>query len=277
VPSLALVRQSLTDWTREFLANGIKPDWRCVCSDETVGKLERDEFVGEVYYLGVPAADTDTKKIAAFLRAPSSEPKITTYQSSPNLAAAARKARIRFDLGILDEAHKTVGKFSKIFATLLSENKISIRCRLFMTATERVARADRDDVLSMESEKDYGARFFQLSFKEAINQRIISEHKILTLTVSDRRIREMIDHNRLLDLNSHDLDDVEAQSLAAGIALKRVYQKHGIKHAISFHRNIRAANRFREQQDALNSFRPLRPRVQNFHISSKKTVRRDRR
>ena len=51
VPSLALVRQSLTDWTREFLAHGVKPDWLCVCSDETVGNLERDEFVGEVYDL----------------------------------------------------------------------------------------------------------------------------------------------------------------------------------------------------------------------------------
>jgi predicted helicase len=54
VPSLALVRQSLTDWTREFLAHGVRPDWLCVCSDETVGNLERDEFVGEVYDLGLP-------------------------------------------------------------------------------------------------------------------------------------------------------------------------------------------------------------------------------
>ena len=95
VPSLALVRQSLKDWTREFLAHGIKPDWLCVCSDETVGKLERDEFVGEVYDLGLPT-HTDAKQIATLLRAPSTGPKIvfTTYQSSTKLAAAARKARI---------------------------------------------------------------------------------------------------------------------------------------------------------------------------------------
>jgi predicted helicase len=69
VPSLALVRQSLTDWTREFLAHGIKPDWLCVCSDETVGNLERDEFVGEVYDLGLPT-HTDTNEIAVFAPAP---------------------------------------------------------------------------------------------------------------------------------------------------------------------------------------------------------------
>ena len=94
-----------------------------------------------------------------------------------------------------------------------------------------------------------------MSFKEAIKQRIIADYKILTMTVSDRRIRELIDENRILDLNSRDLDEAEAQSIAAGIALKRIYKKHGVKHAISFHRSIRAADRFREQQDALNRLR----------------------
>jgi superfamily II DNA or RNA helicase len=273
VPSLALVRQSLTDWTREFLAHGIKPDWLCVCSDETVGNLERDEFVGEVYDLGLPT-HTDAKQIAALLRAPSTGPKIvfTTYQSSTKLAAASRKARIKFDLAILDEAHKTVGVHSKTFATLLSDKKIKIRRRVFMTATERVFRGDRSDVLSMDNEKDYGARFFQLSFKEAIDQRIITDYKILTMTVSDGHIRQLINQNRILNLNSRDLDEAEAQSIAAGIALKRIYKGHGVKHAISFHRSIRGADRFREQQDALNRMGSLGPKTTNLHISSKKTA-----
>ena len=167
----------------------------------SVGNLERDEFVGEVYDLGLPT-HTDPNEIASLLRARSNGPKIvfTTYQSSNKLAAAARKARINFDLAILDEAHKTVGVHSKKFATLLSDKKIKIRRRLFMTATERVFRGDNDEVLSMDSEKDYGARFLQLSFKEAIKQRIISDYKILTMTVSDSRIRELVDENRILNL-----------------------------------------------------------------------------
>src|SRR5258705_378549 len=273
VPSLVLVRQSLTDWTREFLAHGIKPDWLCVCSDETVGNLERDEFVGEVYDLGLPT-HTDTNEIAALLRARSSGPKIvfTTYQSSGKLAAAARISRISFDLAILDEAHKTVGVQSKTFATLLSDRKIKLQRRVFMTATERVFRGDRNDILSMDNEKHYGARFFQLSFKEAIKQKIITDYKILTMTVSDSRIRALIDENRILNLNSRDLDEAEAQSIAAGIALKRIYKRHGVKHAISFHRSIRGADRFREQQDALNRMSSLGPKTTNLHISSKKTA-----
>ena len=248
--------------------------WLCVCSDETVGDLEGDEFVGEVYDLGLPT-HTDPNEIAALLSARSDGPKIvfTTYQSSDKARRCGTKGRHKaFDLAILDEAHKTVGAHSKKFATLLSDKKTKIRRRLFMTATERVFRGDREGVLSMDSEKDYGSRFFQLSFKEAIKQRIISEYKILTMTVSDHHIRQLIDENRILNLNSRDLDEAEAQSIAAGIALKRIYKKHKISHAISFHRSIRVADRFREQQDALNRLRDLGPRTTNLHISSKKTA-----
>ena len=104
----------------------------------------------------------------------------------------------------------------------------------------------------MDNERDYGKCFFELSYKEAIRQRIISDYKIITMTVSDERIRQLIAENRILNLNLRHLDEAEAQSAAAGIALKRVFKGHGIKHAISFHRSIRAADRFREQQDALN-------------------------
>ena len=213
-------------------------------------------------------------EIAALLRAPSNGPKIvfTTYQSSDRLAAAARKAGIKFDLAILDEAHKTVGVHSKKFATLLRDRKITIRRRIFMTATERVFRGDRNDVLSMDSEKNYGKRFFHLSFKEAIKQGIITDYKILTMAVSDGHIRRLIDENRILNLNSRDLDEAEAQAVAAGIALKRIYKNHAVNHAISFHRSIRAADRFREQQDALNRLRDVGPKTINLHISSKKTA-----
>jgi superfamily II DNA or RNA helicase len=273
VPSLALIRQSVTDWTREFLAHDQIPDWICVCSDETVGNLERDEFVGEVYDLGLPT-HTNPREVATRLRAPSNGSKIvfTTYQSSDKLAAAARQANVRFDLAILDEAHKTVGARSKQFSVLLQDKKIKIKHRLFMTATERVFRGNSDNVLSMDNERDYGKCFFALSYKEAIEQCIISDYKILTMTVSDAHIRRLIADNRILNLNLRNLDEAEAQSVSAGIALKRTFSRHRIKHAISFHRSIRAADRFREQQDALNEVRAVGPKTTNLHISSKKTA-----
>jgi predicted helicase len=213
---------------------------------------------------------TDPKEIARRLRAPSRGSKIvfTTYQSSDKLAAAARQAGITFDLAVLDEAHKTVGVRSKPFATLLRERRLKARRRLFMTATERVFRGDSDEVLSMDNEAEYGKCFFELSYKDAITQRIISDYTILTIAVSDKRIARVINANRILNLRVRDLDEAEARTVATGVALKRV-EKRGVTHTISFHSSIRAAERFRDQQDVLNR---MGPRTENLHISSKKTA-----
>ena len=43
----------------------------------------------------------------------------TTYQSGEAIAKAAKKAKVVFDVGIMDEAHKTVGKKESLFTHLL--------------------------------------------------------------------------------------------------------------------------------------------------------------
>jgi superfamily II DNA or RNA helicase len=267
VPSLALIKQSVTDWTREFLAKDQKPDWVCVCSDDSVGDLERDEFVGNVYDTGLPTF-TDPEEIAKELRRPSKIKIVfTTYQSGDRLVEAAKFARTKFDVAIFDEAHRTTGKQSKSFATLLRADALKARYRLFMTATERKVNGDVE-VFSMDNEDDYGKRFFTMTFKEAISLGIISDYKILTIAVTDKEINDLIASNRLLNLHE-DLDEAEARAVATGMALKRIYKKYGVKHAISFHSSIRMADRFRAQQDVLNC---LAPTAVNFHISSQKTA-----
>ena len=72
----------------------------------------------------------------------------------------------------------------------------------------------------MDNESDYGKCFFQLSYKEAINRAVISDYKIVTMAVSDNRIRQLISNNRILNLSK--LHKGEAQSVAAEITLKRV-------------------------------------------------------
>jgi predicted helicase len=112
-----------------------------------------------------------------------------------------------------------------------------------------------------------------MSYKDAISQRIISDYKVLTIAVSDERVSRAIKENRILNLDPRDLDEAEARTVATGVALKRVFREQGVTHAISFHSSIRAAQRFRDQQDVLNR---LRPRTTNLHISSKKTSTRVR-
>src|SRR4029079_11425628 len=118
-----------------------------------------------------------------------------------------------------------VGVASKTFATLLRDDTVNVRRRLFMTATERVLKGDNDDVLSMDDEEVYGSRFFQLTFKEAIEQGIITDYKIVTMMISDTRVHEIIAKNCLIDLSPDDVEEAEAQAVAAGVALKRVFHE----------------------------------------------------
>lgn len=276
VPSLNLIKQSLEDWTAEFVAlnENPKPEWQVICSDDSTSKLQ-DEFVSDVYSLGIPTT-TNIDEISDFLKRKTKGRKIifTTYQSSDRLAEASRKAKFSFDLAILDEAHKTVGVKSKSFATLLSDTKISIKKRMFMTATERVLKGTNDDVLSMDDESVYGKRFYQLTFKDAIHSspQIISDYKILTIAVTNNQIQEIIQKNKLLSDHKNKIEEQDAQSLAAAIALRQATMKYGIKHAISFHKSIKAAESFTKLNERLNSSKIDKVRLSPYHISSQKTA-----
>lgn len=276
VPSLNLIKQSLEDWTAEFIAlnETPRPEWQVICSDESTSKLE-DEFVNDVYSLGIPTS-TSVDEIELFLKRKTKSRKIifTTYQSSDKLAQAARKADFSFDLAILDEAHKTVGIKSKSFATLLSDANISVKKRMFMTATERVFKGTNDDVLSMDDESIYGRRFYQLTFKDAIHSspQIISDYKILTIAVTNAQIQEIIQENKLLSDKKNKLEEQDAQSLAAAIALRQATNKYGIKHAISFHKSIKAAESFTNLNSRLNASKIDEVDLTSYHISSKQSA-----
>ena len=278
VPSLTLIKQVIEDWTREVVAldETPLPQWLCVCSDESTGKIDKDEFVGEVYDLGIPAT-TDTREIGDFLKRRISGRRVVfvTYQSSKKLAEAAREVGFSFDLAILDEAHRTVGLKDRPFATLLFDENLPIAKRLFMTATERVVRGRNDEVVSMDDDESiYGRRFHELSFKDAIHAKppIISDYKILTYFVTDAEVEGFIRENRLLTDTDAQVEEQEARAVAAGIALRRIFEKHGIKHAISFHNRIPNASDFADLQNAFTAKGVFQPPVESFHISSKKSA-----
>ena len=274
VPSLYLIKAGIEDWTRESVARGERPEWLVVCSDETTGKVEQDEFVGQVYDLGIDAT-TDTERIKKFLKKRTNGRKVVfcTYQSGKVLAEAAQLANTSFDLGIFDEAHRTVGNPDKAFSHLVSDSNIKIKRRMFMTATERVARGVKDDVLSMDDAQTYGDRFYQLTFKEAIHSDppIICDYKIITIAVSDLEVRGLIEENRYLTTDAQSAER-EAITLAAGIALQRMFDEKGVTHAITFHRSIKAAEDFKEQHEKLIKAKKKRNKPACFHVSSKKTT-----
>ena len=265
IPSLALLQQTLKVWTREFLLHNIKPDWLCVCSDNTVNE-EQDDFVSFSADLGVKV-DTNPKVIKKFLNKKTNKIKIvfTTYQSGR--ATAIGSKGFTYDLGIMDEAHKTVGSGKKPMAHLLHQKNIKINKRLFMTATERLFRGDSNEFMSMDDPRDYGNLIYELSFKKAINAKppIISDYKIITFGISNPEIEAITQDNKYLEVKK-DLKDITARELATAIALRKAIKKLNIKNAISFHRSIKRADNFRKQQDLITKIYPNYGKLKTFHV-----------
>jgi len=273
VPSLALIRQTLKVWLRETMANRQAVEWICVCSDESAGRIERDDVTVLRQDLGVPCL-TAPDEIAAWLKRkhPGLTVVFTTYQSGEALAQAARSAKFSFDLGIMDEAHKTVGATDKLFSHLLHDANLPIRRRLFMTATERRYAGQSDEVLSMDDPAIYGETFHLLSFKRALEYAppILSDYRIISIAVSRDEVAELIRKNVLVKPDKGRWNrKIEADMLASLIALRKAMKKHPIRHAVSFHSSIQRAELFKTHNDAFSRAFPKWGSLGTFHVSGK--------
>ena len=273
VPSLSLIKQTLKAWMYESMARKQDVEWICVCSDDSAGKVEQDDTVVLKQDLGVPCL-TNSKQIADWLKRKHNALTIvfTTYQSGQALAKAARNAGFSFDLGIMDEAHKTVGDKDRLFSHLILDKNIKIARRLFMTATERRYRGESDEILSMDDPDDYGETIHKLSFKKALEYKptILSDYKLVTIHISQQEIADLVRNRAFVRPKSKGWNkEMEAENLAALIALRNAMNKYPIRHAVSFHGSIKRAEDFKESNDAYSKSFPSSGRLQTFHVSGK--------
>ncbi len=271
VPSLFLVRQTLAVWTREAVTSGRDLEWLVVCSDEDVSKS--DDPAMQSVDLGIDVT-TNTEVISDFLKKLSTSIKvvISTYQSGEVTSHGARIANAKFDVGIFDEAHKTVGYPDDLFALFLSEDNISIDKRIFMTATERQYRGNSDDILSMDDPQVYGEIFDQLSFKAAleIDPAILSDYRIVTIGITKSEIEKLIASRAIVRTEGKGWSlEGDAQTFAALIALRKSIVNQCIRHTISFHRTVPRAKQFSYLNIEATKADPSLGDLSCFHVSGK--------
>lgn len=208
VPSISLLGQTLNAWC----ADATKPiKGICICSDAKASrkiKKDFDDTQDSAVDLAVPAT-TNPKSIAKQLKAYRSNDGLTvvfsTYQSIEAIKAAQDETLKetggsygKFDLIVCDEAHRTTGvklsdrdesNFTKIHdADYIKGNK-----RLYMTATPRlygssakIKASEKDAILcSMDDEKLYGDEFFRVNFSYAVEHGLLTDYKVLVLTVNE--------------------------------------------------------------------------------------------
>jgi len=267
VPSLSLIKQTLDVYLREIVAIKKQVKWLCICSDDGIGK--NDDIVFKTENLGVPC-QTDPAYIEKWLKENKNAKKIvfTTYQSGKIIAELSKKLKLKFDVGIFDEAHKTVGSSKKLFSHLLFEENISIDKRIFMTATERFYGGIKDDILSMDDEDIYGDTFSQMSFKEAIENNLLTDYKVITIDVKKSEISDFIRENKLVELNGKWAKESEARSMASMLALRKAMKRFSIKNAVSFHSSIDKAIRNQGIQDYITDSYGFQP-IDTFTVSGK--------
>ena len=201
-PSIALVAQSLKEWTAECELP-IRPF--AVCSDATAGKaIEGDNATA--YDLVVPPTTESEALVAAKIHElPPEEMTVvfSTYQSIQVVADMQAKTKHVFDLVVCDEAHRTAGVASvagedKAFALVHDNDIVPAIKRLYMTATPRLfkpvaadAAKEADALLASMDDPDYfGEEFHRLGFGEAVEQGLLADYRVLILTVDERSVSE---------------------------------------------------------------------------------------
>jgi superfamily II DNA or RNA helicase len=283
LPSISLLAQTLREW-----ATNRNTEWAAlaVCSDSTTNSSRDENYDDmEAVSAGFPVT-TDRASIREFLRSVEKEQIIfSTYQSSAEVAAAARAAKVEFDLVICDEAHRLAGQAGKSYASVLDEKPFPARKRIFMTATPKrfVASAKKkaaDEgyaVASMDDLSKFGEVAHQLQFGEAIKKGLLTDYQVVIAVTTDTKARELLEENRFVGLDGKTMT---ALDLAAAIAVAKAAKRHKITRAISFHSTIKRSKQFVDTLEKLCAAKlPGVPRVLDANhvdgsVSAKERQRR---
>ncbi len=102
---------------------------------------------------------------------------LCTYQSSKLVED------FRFDLGLFDEAHKTVN--SDMFGFTLYDRNCHINERVFFTATPKYYKGKDEKCISMSDEKIYGKEVFNYPYFQAKNDGYVLDFEIITYIVPE--------------------------------------------------------------------------------------------
>lgn len=246
VPSLNLLSQTLTEWTQE---SAIPLHSFAVCSDAEVGKKrEKDEDIVQTFAheLRYPAT-TDPGRLAEELKMRHDGQHMSvifsTYHSLDVVSRAQHLHGLpEIQLVICDEAHRTTGatfesEDESNFVRIHDNEYIRAGKRLYMTATPRIyadsakATAEKDNVAicSMDDEALFGKQFHVITFSEAVELKLLTDYKVLVLTIDEAHVSSRI-QNLLKDENNQ----LKVDDAARIIGCWKALAKQGLTQDLTF-------------------------------------------
>lgn len=210
VPSIALLNQSLNDW---YVDSEKKLSAICVCSDSQASlKARKDDDAETIVDLALPASTNIESVVRQFKSMQEREGMLvvfSTYQSIDVVSNAQQVLKselgdkAKFDFIVCDEAHRTTGftekgKDDSAFVKVHDNDNIDAKHRLYMTATPRMygdsakVKASEEEIVlwDMNDESIYGKEFYRIGFGEAVELGLLSDYKVMVLTIDDNAIPE---------------------------------------------------------------------------------------
>ena len=247
VPSLQLIRQTLLEWTKESLANKSPISPFVVCSDKSNEKIGECEPALWLQELGIKVSNK-REDLEVFLKSRRKNKVIfATYQSGEVLAKNIKALNKQIDFAFFDEAHNTATSKRKPSSHLLWDKNISIKKRLFMTATPKVFVGKNEEIASMDNEEIYGKLIDEITVKEAIEDlKLLNDYQIITQIVKDDSYTELLADNPFVVDKVKLPEEVELKLLSSAITLQKVRKEKDIKNVVSFHGAINRAIAFRK-------------------------------
>ncbi|MCX7545509.1 DEAD/DEAH box helicase [Marinicella gelatinilytica] len=226
VPSLNLLSQTLTEWT-QFSETPITSF--AVCSDSDVGKKQKgDDRNMLIHELEYPST-TEASKLGEAVRQTKSNAAtkdtmtviFSTYHSIDVISKAQKEYGLDdFSLIICDEAHRTTGatfesESESKFVKVHNNDFIRSDKRLYMTATPRIyadiakatAETENTELCSMDDEVLYGRNFHVINFSEAVRLNLLTDYKVVVLTIDEAHVSRRIQGLLSDENNSLKVDD----------------------------------------------------------------------
>ena len=246
VPSLALLSQTLTEWTQESTT---PLHSFAVCSDSDVGKKRKADddtvqtFTHELRY----PATTNPVRLAAEMHKRHDTHHLSvvfsTYHSIDVISVAQQQHGLpAFDLIICDEAHRTTGAtFSDAdessFVKVHSNAHVQAAKRLYMTATPRIygedAKKKSDEgsvtLCSMDDETLFGKELHTITFSEAVKRGLLVDYKVIVLAVEEAHVSRRL-QNLLKDADNQLKVDDAAKIVGCWKALSKQDTREDLAH-----------------------------------------------
>lgn len=260
VPSLALLRQIKNEWSKQ---RKNVYQYLCVCSETDIYKDSTDTLVTHTYEIGTKVT-TDSEHVKSFLLKPFEEKVIfSTYHSLHVIADSIKEIDFEFDFTFCDEAHITAGVGNNKFSLIHNNNHIPSKYRLYATATPRIVKESLkkklgDDLkyaYDMNDPETFGYEFYRMTFKDAIEEKILVDYKIVAIGVNSDELKEYIEQRRFVD------NKISIDELANNYALELIMQKYNTNHGLTFHSRVKLAQEF------ANRHGQLFPNTKTFSVS----------